>query len=135
MIAPGALAVLAPVVVGSLSVRALGGLLAGATVTAVLLALFMTNAGGAWDSAKQRIESGEGGGKGSEAHLAAVVGDVVGDPLKDAAGPALTILIKLMAIVSLLLAPFFLRLHGEQPVPIDPGDLEALLHAVRTFLG
>jgi K(+)-stimulated pyrophosphate-energized sodium pump len=109
MIAPGLTAVLAPVIVGSWSVEALGGLLAGATLTGVLLALFMANAGGAWDNAKKYIEGGAHGGKGSAPHKAAVVGDTVGDPFKDTSGPSLNILIKLMSVVSLVLAPWFLR--------------------------
>jgi K(+)-stimulated pyrophosphate-energized sodium pump len=113
MILPGVTAVLAPVVVGYvLGVEALGGLLAGATVTGVLMALFMANAGGAWDNAKKYIEGGALGGKGSDAHKAAVVGDTVGDPFKDTSGPSLNILIKLMSVVSLVLAPWFARVHG-----------------------
>jgi K(+)-stimulated pyrophosphate-energized sodium pump len=109
MIIPGVTAVLVPVLVGKiLGVEALGGLLAGATVTGVMLALFMANAGGAWDNAKKLIESGVHGGKGSDAHRAAVVGDTVGDPFKDTAGPSLNILIKLMSVVSLVLAPWFI---------------------------
>jgi K(+)-stimulated pyrophosphate-energized sodium pump len=86
----------------------LGGLLAGATVTGVMMALFMANAGGAWDNAKKAIEGGIMGGKGSDPHKAAVVGDTVGDPFKDTSGPAMNILIKLMSVVSLVLAPWFL---------------------------
>jgi K(+)-stimulated pyrophosphate-energized sodium pump len=109
MIVPGASAVIVPVVVGKLlGVEALGGLLAGATVTGVMLALFMANAGGAWDNAKKYIESGAHGGKGSEPHKSAVVGDTVGDPFKDTSGPSLNILIKLMSVVSLVLAPWFI---------------------------
>ena len=112
MILPGMVAVLAPVVVGYfLGVEALGGMLAGATVTGVLMALFMANAGGAWDNAKKYIEGGAHGGKGSDAHKAAVVGDTVGDPFKDTSGPSLNILIKLMSVVSLVLAPWFVRVH------------------------
>jgi K(+)-stimulated pyrophosphate-energized sodium pump len=108
MIVPGLTAVIAPVVVGKvLGVEALGGMLAGATVTGVLLALFMANAGGAWDNAKKYIEKGAHGGKGSDAHKASVVGDTVGDPFKDTSGPSMNILIKLMSIVSLVLAPWF----------------------------
>ncbi len=108
MIVPGLIAVIAPVVVGKvLGVEALGGMLAGATVTGVLLALFMANAGGAWDNAKKHIEQGAHGGKGSDAHKASVVGDTVGDPFKDTSGPSMNILIKLMSIVSLVLAPWF----------------------------
>jgi K(+)-stimulated pyrophosphate-energized sodium pump len=108
MIMPGIIAVAAPVLVGFLfGPTALGGMLAGATVAGVLLALFMANAGGAWDNAKKHIEQGHHGGKNSEAHKAAVVGDTVGDPFKDTSGPAMNILIKLMSVVSLVLAPLF----------------------------
>jgi K(+)-stimulated pyrophosphate-energized sodium pump len=108
MVLPGVIAVVAPVVVGfGLGPAALGGMLAGATVTGVLLALMMANAGGAWDNAKKAIEKGEipGEKKGTEAHKAAVVGDTVGDPFKDTSGPSMNILIKLMSIVSLVIAP------------------------------
>jgi len=111
MVIPGLTAVIAPVVVGSWSIEALGGMLAGATLTGVIMALFMANAGGAWDNAKKLIEKGAHGGKGSEPHKAAVVGDTVGDPFKDTSGPALNILIKLMSVISLVLAPFFVALH------------------------
>ena len=108
MILPGVVAILVPIVVGRfLGVEALGGVLAGATVSGVLLALYMANAGGAWDNAKKYIEGGAHGGKGSDPHKAAVVGDTVGDPFKDTAGPSLNILIKLMAVVSVTLAPMF----------------------------
>jgi K(+)-stimulated pyrophosphate-energized sodium pump len=111
MIIPGLTAIIAPVVVGSfLGVEALGGLLAGATLAGVLLALYMANAGGAWDNAKKWIEAGNMGGKGSAPHKAAVVGDTVGDPFKDTSGPSMNILIKLMSVVSLVLAPFFVAL-------------------------
>ncbi len=110
MIIPGITAVLSPIIVGYvLKPEALGGMLAGATVTGVLLALFMSNGGGAWDNAKKYIEEGNLGGKGSEPHKAAVVGDTVGDPFKDTSGPSMNILIKLMSVVSLVLAPLFLR--------------------------
>lgn len=106
MVPPGLLAVAAPIVIGfALGPEALGGMLAGATVTGVLMALFMANAGGAWDNAKKLIEKGYLGGKGSDAHKAAVVGDTVGDPFKDTSGPSMNILIKLMSIVSLVIAP------------------------------
>jgi len=109
MVLPGLTAVVSPVIVGKvLGVEALGGLLAGATVTGVLMALFMANAGGAWDNAKKYIEGGAYGGKGSDSHKAAVVGDTVGDPFKDTSGPSLNILIKLMSVVSLVLAPWFI---------------------------
>ena len=109
MIVPGIAAIIAPVLVGKLfGVETLGGMLAGATLTGVMLALFMANAGGAWDNAKKYIESGAHGGKGSDPHKAAVVGDTVGDPFKDTSGPSLNILIKLMAVVSLVLAPWFI---------------------------
>jgi len=106
MVLPGVVAIASPVLVGVLlGPTALGGTLAGATLTGVLLALFMANSGGAWDNAKKLIESGFMGGKGSEAHKAAVVGDTVGDPFKDTSGPSMNILIKLMSIVSLVIAP------------------------------
>ena len=107
MIAPGLLAVLTPVFFGLVlkDPEMLGGVLAGVTVSGVLLAIFMANAGGSWDNAKKYIESGAHGGKGSDAHKAAVVGDTVGDPFKDTAGPSLNILIKLMSVVSLVIAP------------------------------
>lgn len=106
MIAPGSLAVLAPVVVGfTLGPKALGGMLGGALICCVMMALFMANAGGAWDNAKKYVEKGNLGGKGSDVHTAVVVGDTVGDPLKDTSGPAMNILINVMAIVSLVIAP------------------------------
>ncbi len=109
MMAPGLLAVIIPVLTGFIvGKEALGGLLAGVTVTGVLMALFMSNAGGAWDNAKKTIEGGAHGGKGSDAHKAAVVGDTVGDPFKDTAGPSLNILIKLMAVVSVVIAPLII---------------------------
>ncbi len=113
MIVPGVMAVAVPVIVGLLlGSEALGGLLAGALVTGVLMAIFMANSGGAWDNAKKYIEEGNHGGKGSEAHHAAVVGDTVGDPFKDTSGPSLNILIKLMTIVSLVFAQLFLNYGG-----------------------
>ena len=106
MIMPGSMAVLAPVVIGfGLGPKALGGMLAGALVCCVMMALMMANAGGAWDNAKKYVEKGNLGGKGSDVHKAAVVGDTVGDPLKDTSGPAMNILINVMAIVSLVISP------------------------------
>ena len=113
MLLPGLMAVIVPLLVGIvLGVESLGGLLAGALVTGVLMAIFMSNAGGAWDNAKKYIEEGHHGGKGSEAHKAAVVGDTVGDPFKDTSGPSINILIKLMTVVSLVFAPLFLSIGG-----------------------
>ncbi len=133
MILPGSIAVAAPVLMGYfLGVAALGGMLAGATVTGVLLALFMANAGGAWDNAKKHIEAGAHGGKGSEPHKAAVVGDTVGDPFKDTSGPSMNILIKLMSVVSLVLAPWFVQVHG-----LDQGApevVETVLEVARQAL-
>ncbi|MBW2996995.1 sodium-translocating pyrophosphatase [Candidatus Woesearchaeota archaeon] len=109
MIVPGLLAVLSPVIIGFLlGAEALGGMLAGALASGVVMAIFMANSGGAWDNAKKYIEMGKLGGKGSDTHKAAVVGDTVGDPFKDTAGPSLNILIKLMSIVSLVFVPLFL---------------------------
>lgn len=109
MVIPGILAIVVPILVGKiLGPYALGGLLAGALVTGVMMAIFMSNAGGAWDNAKKYIESGVEGGKGSDAHKAAVVGDTVGDPFKDTSGPSLNILIKLMTIVSVVFAGLFI---------------------------
>jgi K(+)-stimulated pyrophosphate-energized sodium pump len=109
MIIPALLAILSPILVGLiLGIEALGGMLAGATVTGVILAITMANAGGAWDNAKKYIESGKLGGKGSDSHKAAVTGDTVGDPFKDTSGPSINILIKLMSIVSLVLLPLFM---------------------------
>jgi K(+)-stimulated pyrophosphate-energized sodium pump len=108
MVIPGSLAIALPLVVGFIDVEALGGLLAGALVTGFLLAIFMANAGGAWDNAKKFIESGAYGGKGSDSHKAAVIGDTVGDPFKDTSGPAMNIVIKVMTIVSLIFASAFI---------------------------
>ncbi|MEX1124854.1 MAG: sodium-translocating pyrophosphatase [Acidimicrobiia bacterium] len=107
MVLPATLAIALPLVVGFIDVEALGGLLAGAMVTGFLLAIFMANAGGAWDNAKKFIETGAYGGKGSDAHKAAVIGDIVGDPFKDTSGPAMNIVIKVMTIVSLIFASAF----------------------------
>lgn len=113
MLVPGIMAVAAPLVMGLLlGAEALGGLLAGALVTGVMMAIFMSNAGGAWDNAKKYIEEGQDGGKGCDAHKAAVVGDTVGDPFKDTAGPSINILIKLMTIVALVFAPLFVKFGG-----------------------
>ena len=113
MLVPGIMAVVVPLLVGILlGVEALGGMLAGSLVTGVLMAIFMSNAGGAWDNAKKYIEEGHHGGKGSEAHHAAVVGDTVGDPFKDTSGPSINILIKLMTVVSLVFAPIFVQIGG-----------------------
>ena len=105
---PGLMAIITPIAVGFvLGSDALGGMLAGALATGVLLAIMMANAGGAWDNAKKYVEEGHFGGKGSDTHKAAVVGDTVGDPFKDTSGPSINILIKLMTIVSLVFAPVF----------------------------
>ena len=108
MLIPGALAIALPLTIGFIDTQALGGFLAGALVTGFLLAIFMSNAGGAWDNAKKFIEAGAFGGKGSEAHKAAVVGDTIGDPFKDTSGPAMNIVIKVMTIVSLIFASAFI---------------------------
>ncbi|MBE6115172.1 MAG: sodium/proton-translocating pyrophosphatase, partial [Erysipelotrichaceae bacterium] len=111
MLVPGIMAVVSSLAIGILlGVEALGGLLAGSLVTGVLMALFMSNAGGAWDNAKKYIEEGNHGGKGSDAHKAAVVGDTVGDPFKDTSGPSINILIKLMSVVALVFAPLFMAI-------------------------
>ncbi|MCE5203509.1 MAG: sodium-translocating pyrophosphatase [Actinomycetia bacterium] len=112
MVVPGVLAVAIPILLGLLDLEILGGFLAGAVVSGFLLAIMMANAGGAWDNAKKYIEGGVHGGKGSDAHKAAVVGDTVGDPFKDTSGPAMNILIKLMTVVSLVFVPLFLKVHG-----------------------
>jgi K(+)-stimulated pyrophosphate-energized sodium pump len=109
MVIPGLLAVITPVAVGFLlGPEALGGLLGGSIVTGVMMAIFMSNSGGAWDNAKKYIEEGHHGGKGTDNHAAAVVGDTVGDPFKDTSGPSLNILIKLMSVVAVVLAPLFI---------------------------
>jgi K(+)-stimulated pyrophosphate-energized sodium pump len=109
MVLPGAIAVIVPIAVGAaLGAEALGGLLIGSIGTGALLALMMANAGGAWDNAKKYIETGHHGGKNSDAHRAAVVGDTVGDPFKDTSGPSMNILLKLMAIVAVVFGPLFL---------------------------
>ena len=111
MIAPGLLAILSPIVIGFvLGAAALGGMLGGALITCVLMALMMANAGGAWDNAKKYVEKGNFGGKGTDTHAAVVVGDTVGDPFKDTSGPAMNILINVMAIVSLVIAPLLAKM-------------------------
>jgi K(+)-stimulated pyrophosphate-energized sodium pump len=113
MILPTIVAVIVPVIVGMvLGCTGVVGMLAGATATGFLMAVFMSNSGGAWDNAKKYIESGHFGGKGSDGHKAAVVGDTVGDPFKDTSGPSINILIKLMTVVSLVFAPIFLKFGG-----------------------
>ena len=113
MIVPGVLAVIAPLAIGLLlGAEALGGLLAGSLVSGVMMAIFMSNSGGAWDNAKKYIEEGHNGGKGSETHKAAVVGDTVGDPFKDTSGPSINILIKLMTVIALVFAPLIMSLGG-----------------------
>lgn len=113
MLLPGVMAIIAPLIIGVLlGVEALGGLLVGSLASGVMMAIFMANAGGAWDNAKKYIEEGHHGGKGSDAHKAAVVGDTVGDPFKDTSGPSINILIKLMTIVALVFAPLFLSIGG-----------------------
>ena len=109
MIIPSLLAIFSPLIVGYVfGLEALGGLLVGSIVSGFSLAIFMANSGGAWDNAKKYIEAGNFGGKGSDAHKAAVVGDTVGDPFKDTAGPSLNILIKLMSIVAIVFVPLIL---------------------------
>ena len=141
MIAPGVLVVAAPVLVGAgLGVEALGGMLAGATVTGVLLALFMANAGSAWDMARQYVDMGAAGGRGSPAHQAAIVGDTIGDPFKDTAGPSMNILIKLMSLVSLALVPWLLSLPINQGAGAPPREpalslFDAIVQAAAGLLG
>jgi len=112
MMLPGILAVVVPILIGCFNPAMLGGFLAGAVATGMLLAIFMSNSGGAWDNAKKYIEGGQHGGKGSEAHKAAVVGDTVGDPFKDTSGPSMNILINLMTIIALTFSPLFIMLQG-----------------------
>ena len=112
MMTPGIISIVVPVAIGCIDPAMLGGFLAGAVATGMLMAIFMSNAGGAWDNAKKYIEQGHFGGKGSEAHKAAVVGDTVGDPFKDTSGPSMNILINLMTIVSLTFSPLFIMIQG-----------------------
>ncbi len=127
MVVPGLLAVLAPAVIGfGLGAEALGGLLAGVLSSGVMMAIFMSNSGGAWDNAKKAIEGGLHGGKGTEAHKASVVGDTVGDPFKDTAGPSLNILIKLMSVVALVIAPFLKEDAAETAMNFVDGAVETI---------
>ena len=120
MIAPGLLAICAPVAAGLiLGAEGLGGVLIGGLVSAIMLAVFMANSGGAWDNAKKFIEAGNFGGKGSQTHKAAITGDTVGDPLKDTAGPAMDILIKLMSVISLVLVPVFVNIKPLWDVIVE----------------
>lgn len=131
MVLPGLLAIVVPVAIGFLGgAQMLGGLLAGVTVTGVLMAIFQSNAGGAWDNAKKTIESE--GRKGSEAHKAAVVGDTVGDPFKDTSGPSLNILLKLMSVVALVIAPSLVDLEGKEVglVPTAPKEIQVTQHEI-----
>jgi K(+)-stimulated pyrophosphate-energized sodium pump len=126
MVAPGLMAIVVPVIAGFIDPLILGGLLAGVTTSGVAMAIFMSNAGGAWDNAKKHIEAGNFGGKGSEAHKAAVNGDTVGDPFKDTAGPALNILLKLMSVVALVLAPVIALDSVEQAVATSAPVVEVV---------
>ncbi len=131
MILPGSLAVGVPVIVGFIDVDMLAGLLAGVTVSGVLLAIFQSNAGGAWDNAKKYIEDGHHGGKGSEAHKASVQGDTVGDPLKDTSGPSLNILVKLMSVVALVIAPMIAKDSGKRRGENDHQPTKAAVVSVQ----
>ena len=113
LVIPAALVVFLPMAASLLGAEALGGFLAGVVIVGLLLALFMCNTGGAWDNAKKYIEDGHFGGKGSDTHKAAVVGDTVGDPLKDTAGPALNPMMKIVQIVALIIAPFVIKIIGK----------------------
>ncbi|KKL75893.1 hypothetical protein LCGC14_2050310, partial [marine sediment metagenome] len=113
MLVPGILVLVVPIIIGfTLGPEAVAGLLVGALLTGLLMAVMMANAGGAWDNAKKYIEKGAHGGKGSEAHKAAVTGDTVGDPFKDTSGPSINILLKLMSMVSIVFAPVFIALNN-----------------------
>jgi K(+)-stimulated pyrophosphate-energized sodium pump len=131
LLTPGLLAVLSPVIVGfALKGEALGAFLAGAILTGQLLAVMLSNAGGAWDNAKKYVEEGNYGGKGSEAHKAAVIGDTVGDPFKDTAGPALNPLIKVMNLVSLLIAPLVVEYADKDAARVAIAVVAAALLAI-----
>jgi len=131
MVVPSLMALIVPIIVGLvLDVAGVLGLLAGGLACGFAMAIFMANAGGAWDNAKKYIESGELGGKGSANHKACVTGDTVGDPFKDTSGPSLNILIKLMSVVALVLAPWFARVHG-----LAGPDVSSLVDGIRSFLG
>jgi K(+)-stimulated pyrophosphate-energized sodium pump len=135
MVTPAIMAISVPVAVGfTLGPEALGGLLGGGVATGFVLALFMANAGGAWDNAKKYIESGHLGGKGSDAHKAAVIGDTVGDPLKDTSGPSLNILIKLMSIVAFLIAPLIVVQYSFKIRAIVAGSIFAIVIFYYLFI-
>jgi K(+)-stimulated pyrophosphate-energized sodium pump len=123
MVVPGVMAVLVPVIVGIVSPNMLGGLLVGVTISGVCMAIFQSNAGGAWDNAKKYIEEGNLGGKGSDVHKAAVIGDTVGDPFKDTSGPSLNILIKLMSVVSMVIAPVLYNIHFAAPKAAEVAEV------------
>jgi K(+)-stimulated pyrophosphate-energized sodium pump len=132
---PGLLAVLSPIIVGFfLKAEALGAFLAGAILTGQLLAVMLSNAGGAWDNGKKYIEEGHYGGKGSDQHKAAVIGDTVGDPFKDTAGPALNPLIKVMNLVALLIAPLVVEHQGQVGVRVAIGLAAAAILAIAIWI-